>query len=91
MHELAKLYFRADIVAVNVRNFLVNIVKKSFTENKQLICERVIVSKEDKEAVTKSKINVLTEYFGLLNLGLQQLQMYSQEDRYNHAMAQWIY
>ena len=54
-----------------MRNFLIHVLKKSFKVNQTRICERVIVCKEDKEAVTKSKINVLIEYFSLLNLAFQ--------------------
>lgn len=90
LQELSKLHFRAETIANNMRNFLIHVMKKSFTVNQTRICERVIVCKEDKETVTKSKINVLIEYFSLLNLAFQQLLLASPEGRKNHALSKWM-
>lgn len=49
-------------------------IQKSFDKRKQLICDQVLVSKEDRELVTKSEIVVLIKLFKLLNLVLKIMQ-----------------
>jgi len=90
LQELTRLHFKAETIALNMRKFLLNVLKKSFTTNQQLICQRVIVCKEDKETVTKSKINVLIEYFGLLNMSLESLINNVVEDGSQQALVDWI-
>jgi hydroxymethylpyrimidine/phosphomethylpyrimidine kinase len=50
------------------------VIQKSFDKRKQLICDQVLVSKEDRELVTKSEIVVLIKLFKLLNLVLKIMQ-----------------
>ena len=38
LHELSKLNFKAETIALNVRKFLVNVLKKSFMSNQPRIC-----------------------------------------------------
>lgn len=33
LHELSKLNFKAEVIALNVRKFLANVLKKSFASN----------------------------------------------------------
>jgi hypothetical protein len=66
--ELENLHFESNQIAKNINKFLLNILQKSFNKNKDAICKKVIICKEDKESETKSKINVLIEIFNILNL-----------------------
>ena len=72
--ELHKLQFRSKQIAENINSFLRNVIQKSFDKRKQLICDQVLVSKEDRELVTKSEIVVLVKLFKLLNLVLKIMQ-----------------
>jgi hypothetical protein len=72
--ELHELKFRSNKIAENINSFLRNVIQKSFDKRKILICAQVLVSKEDREQVTKSEIVVLIKLFNLLNLVLKIMQ-----------------
>jgi hypothetical protein len=71
LEELQKLNFKASVIACNINSFMTKVVKKTFLKNRELICQKVMISKEDRELLTKSQINVLISVFELMNYQLE--------------------
>lgn len=72
-----------------MNRFLKNVLKAVFIKNQHAICQRVMVCREDKETVTKSKINVIIEYFLLVNLLLENGVINRSHDGSDGAI-EWI-
>lgn len=66
MSELEAIGFDMSVVTTNVNRFLQRIVE-TYRKNEAILTEKLLLTKEDKQLVTKSKIIALAEVFALCN------------------------
>ena len=74
LSELLKLNFKSSVIAKNINSFMTSVVQKTFLKNKEIICQKVMVSKEDRELLTRSQINVMIHVFELMNYQIENVQ-----------------
>jgi hypothetical protein len=67
VEELAQVGFELGVVGKNINRFLSAIVT-TFRKNEDKLNTKLLLTKEDKQLVTKSKIIALTEVYALSNL-----------------------